>query len=400
MKSLPQTKEKFLLNRFLFCLFAAIPSLAMIERFLEVMLRDFSREFSIISFISIQGIYLILLWHGSRWFFRKLYNFHQSSINTLWFVFISVLILMFLLIYPLTDLGYLGFASDRDEAIDIAVNELLKGHYPYRCRSISGVHHGCPEKGNLISPLSGGLLLATPFVMMGGSALQNFFWLIAFYVALRCFQSERKFPAIYLITLMLLSPVLIAEILTGGDYLANSLAVTLALILVLNSKSTKNQILGSLLLGVALSWRAHFLLIMIPCMLYSIKRKEFKKLPMIGLVTIGSFILVTLPFWLANPVEFTPIHIQQRLSDFQHLLPHVTIIVVIFSIIVGILGGWWISNFNDLLIVSGMVVTIPILFAVLLNSINVGHLTFLFYGWYALTGTVLGTLGAALHNDF
>jgi len=35
----------------------------------------------------------------------------------------------------------------------------------------------------------------------------------------------------------------------------------------------------------------------------------------------------------------------------------------------------------------------PILLAVILNSINKGMLSFSYYGWYALSGTFLGTLG-------
>ena len=389
-------EQELLPNWFLFCGFAAIPSLAMIERFFEVVLRYLPDAPLGVAITATQGFYLAVLWFGARWSFNRLYALRQGWINALFLLLLSVLFLAFLLIYPLADSGQLGFTSDRDEAIDIAVRQLLNGHYPYLCKAVSGIHDGCPAMGNPIAPLPGALLLASPFVILGGSALQNFFWLVAFYVTLRQCLGDRKFPAVYLTTLLLFSPVVIAEILTGGDHLANALAVTVAIVLVLSATSVQGWMLGGVLLGIALSWRAHFLLVAIPLLVYHLRHGKLKALWVAGTAAAASFAVVTLPFWIASPAEFAPVHIQQRFSDFRHLLPHADAAAIALSVVVGLAAGWWVDCRDDLLIVCGATVIAPILFAVLLNSVTVGHPTFLFYGWYALTGAVLGTLGAVL----
>lgn len=385
----------------LFCFFAAIPSLAMIERFLEVVLRSLPATLLGVVTLIIQGLYLGVLWVGVRWFFNQIYGVPQAWIDALFFLLLSVLFLAFLLIYPLADSGQLGFSSDRDDGIDIAVKQLLNGHYPYLCKGVSGVHDGCPTQGNLIAPLPGALLLASPFVLLGGSALQNFFWLAAFYILLRHRLDDRKLPAAYLTTLLVFSPVLIAEILSGGDHLANSLAVTVAIVLVLSATSVRGWILGGVLLGIALSWRAHFLLVAIPLLVYHLKYGKSRVFWVAGIAAAASFALVTLPFWIANPAEFTPVHIQQRFNDFRHLLPHPNAVAITLSALVGFVLGLWATHRDELLIACGATIIAPILIAVLLNSVAVGHPTFLFYGWYALTGAMLGTLGAILRaRDF
>lgn len=390
------TPVKWTLNWFLFCFFAAIPSLAMFERFFEVTLGLFPIASSGIFIKIIQGLYLIILWFGAKEIFYRLYALSQSQVNFLFFIFLGMLFLIFSIAYPLIDSGQFGFSSDRDEAIDIAVRQILNGHYPYLCKSVSGVHSGCPTTGNPISPLPGALLLASPFVILGNCALQNFFWIIFFYFALIHHTNSKKIPAIYLVLLGVFSPVLIAEILTGGDYLANSLAVTSATILVLSAISVQGWVLGGILLGISLSWRAHFLLLVIPLVIYHIKYREFQKILITGVAATVSFLLVTLPFFIANPTEFSPIHIQQRLNDFRHILPHANVIVIIITAMIGLALGLWAICHNTLLIACGTTVTTPILIAILLNSVAVEHLTFLFYGWYALAGMTLGTLGTFL----
>jgi len=386
-------------NWILFCFFAAIPSLAMIERFLEVILPYLSTAPLGEVVPIIQGLYVLVLWFGARYYIDLICRVSSDKIDTLFFLLLSAFFLAFLLVYPLADSGQLGFSSDRDEAIDIAVKQALAGNYPYLCKAVSGIHDGCPNLGNPIAPLPGALLLAGLFVMLGGSALQNLFWIAVFYIVLRRQLDDRKLPAVYLSTLLFFSPVLIAEILTGGDHLANSLAVTVALVLALSAVTVRGWILSGVLLGIALSWRAHFLLVAIPLMVHHLRFNKFRELLSVGAAAAVSFALVTLPFWIIDPVEFAPIHIQQRFNDFRHLLPYGDVVGIMFSAAVGIVLGFWANNREELLIACGATIIAPILLAVLLHSVTLGYLTFMFYGWYALTGLMLGALGAIMHEN-
>lgn len=386
-------------NWAIFCFFAAIPSLAMIERFLEVILPYLSAvPLGVIVPIT-QGLYLLVLWFGARYYIDLICRASPGKIDSFFFFILSALFLAFLLVYPLADSGQLGFSSDRDEAIDIAVKQALAGNYPYLCKAVSGIHVGCPALGNPIAPLPGALLLASPFVMLGGSAIQNLFWIAVFFIVLRQQLDDRKLPAVYLSTLMIFSPVIIAEILTGGDHLANSLSVTVAIVLALSALTVRGWILSGFLLGIALSWRAHFLLVAIPLMVYYLRFKKLRAFLSVGIAAAVSFSFVTFPFWIINPAEFTPIHIQQRFNDFRHLLPYGDAVGIMLSATVGIVLGFLANSREELLVACGAAVIVPILLAVLLNSVTLGHLTFMFYGWYALTGLMLGTLGAIMQSN-
>jgi hypothetical protein len=73
---------------------------------------------------------------------------------------VVILILLFGLIYPSASSGKFGGGSDRDEALNIAVNELLKGEYPYYERTyVSGRPHETGMDGNMISPFPGELFM-------------------------------------------------------------------------------------------------------------------------------------------------------------------------------------------------------------------------------------------------
>ncbi len=365
----------------------------MMERLLEVVLQRFPITSMKTVMILVQGSYMFALFFGAKQCFRPFFALRSGKATSLFFLLLVLLFTAFMVVYPLADSGQLGFSSDRDEAIDVAVKQILSGNYPYVCKVISGIHDGCSTIGNPIAPLPGALLFATPFVMLGGSALQNFGWLIAFYFLLRWFFDDNQFPALYLTTLLFFSPVIIAEILTGGDLLSNSLAVTSAIVMALRAASIKKWIISGAMLGIALSWRAHFLLVVVPIVVYHLKNKEVNKLLVTGLAACVSFAAVTLPFWLANPDGFSPIHIQQRFNDFLPLLPHADTVMIAIPVIIGIFFGLWSKSHSDLFISCGAAVIAPILIAVALNSVNKGMLTFYFYGWYAFSGTLLGTLG-------
>ena len=67
-----------------------------------------------------------------------------------------------------------GKGSDADDALNLAVNELLHGRYPFYARTYLD---------NPVANLPGTIFLAVPFALLGNSAYQNFFWLMVFFIA-------------------------------------------------------------------------------------------------------------------------------------------------------------------------------------------------------------------------
>ncbi|MDX1667485.1 MAG: hypothetical protein R3350_09660, partial [Saprospiraceae bacterium] len=142
----------------LLVLFLVIPSMAMLERFLEVIFPEW--EWPAVR--AIQLLYLLVVWLGLGKSVRWLAGFSDRSLRQAVLLIFVLLGVSFAAIYPMADSGRLGFVSDRDEALDIAVDQLAQGHYPYYCRVLPGVHSGCPETGNAIAPLPGSLILNLP----------------------------------------------------------------------------------------------------------------------------------------------------------------------------------------------------------------------------------------------
>ena len=386
------SSENFTINRFQFCLFAGLPSLAMIERLLSVVTKQAQINIPGAMLFLIFGLFLMALYFLGPWLITALSS--QKNVVGMFMLLFTFALGAFYFVYPIHDSGQLGFTSDRDEAIDVGVNQLFEGKYPYYCKAVSGIHESCPQQGNPIAPLPGAMLLASPFVALTGrSAVQNFFWLGVLFLAVGTWLKSRKISAAYLITLMLLAPVVAAEIASGGDLLANSLAISATLILALNSNN-RTQVLWALLFGVALSWRAHFLFLAVPLFVYHARNGVWGPMWRIGIAASLAFFLVTLPMYLADPAGFAPLHIQQKLQFFEHILPHANKVTIAATIVAGVLMAWNAKSREQLLLACATTILVPILFSVVLNSIEIGHPTLIFYGWYALSASWLGTLAA------
>lgn len=84
-------------------------------------------------------------------------------------------------VYPrLNQGGHYPGASDRDEALNAAISALLDGRYPYTVRAfVQESHSWVGQGGNPISAMPGELLMSMPFHLLGLTALQNVFWLLA-----------------------------------------------------------------------------------------------------------------------------------------------------------------------------------------------------------------------------
>jgi hypothetical protein len=87
-------------------------------------------------------------------------------------LFVAIVVVT-LELYPHVNTHIPGHGSDSDDALVVGVRLLLHGHYPY---------YGRTYLGNEISDFPGQLLMAVPFVLLGSVALQNVFWLGAFFV--------------------------------------------------------------------------------------------------------------------------------------------------------------------------------------------------------------------------
>ncbi|MCF7991159.1 MAG: hypothetical protein K9M02_12015 [Thiohalocapsa sp.] len=296
----------------------------------------------------------------------------------------------FLFLYPLADSGVLGFQSDRDEAIDIAVKALWSGTFPYDCRAVPGVHSGCPQTGNPIAPMPGALIIAAPVLLLLGSAAWLSLLSIGFaYVGLRRLWGDGARAARFIVMLLACAPVIAAEILTGGDHFANAVLVSLPLLLLIQNPRRRYARALAFFFGVALSWRALFWLAIVPVAVNLLRQRRARELLELGVFAALGFGVVTVPFLLWDFSGFSPWTVQQRYDLYSHLVPGASIVIPAGLLALGVYLGWRAANLRQLAIACGWMLFLPILIAVALSAYDLGRPTAIFYGWYALTSLLV-----------
>jgi len=226
---------------------------------------------------------------------RVVQRFSNRSWLLYFFIFITFLILfvIFFYVFPIANSDKPGMGSDRDDALNVAVRELLSGRYPYYVKTYLG---------NPISPLPGAIILSTPFVLLGNSALQNLFWLPLFFVVIRLFLLDNRHALKYFWFIVLLSFVVLREFVTGGDLLANNLYIFCGLVsaAVIFTKGKGNllQKAGILLfLGIAFSSRVNLLIFLPLFWVFLIHKSGWIEATVSLIVITLVFALVTVPFF-------------------------------------------------------------------------------------------------------
>jgi hypothetical protein len=304
-------------------------------------------------------------------------------------IFVAVL-------YPVANSGVIGGGSDRDDMVNVAAGELLRGNYPY---------YGTTYLGNPISLLPGALILAVPFVLLGIGSTQNLFWLAVFFLTMRACLKERPRALLLVWLALVLSPVVLNELATGSDLLANSLYVLVFLVWFVSvvprsDRPGWHKLAPAILLGIGLSSRSNFIFLL--PLAYAVTAREAgwrRALPWTGVVclTLG---VVTIPFFLYDPSHFTPLATQDKFVQFEALLPDVWLMVPAATALLaaGLALRAAGRDLWGLLQRCTVVLAFPVLCAILLGSLRAGRpdFRFAFYGvaflFFGVAGFWKGTV--------
>lgn len=237
-----------------------------------------------------------------------------STIVLLSVATLAVLAVVFAIVYPHANTHVPGLGSDRDDAADMGARALLHGRWPY---------YGRTYLGNPISQLPGLLLLATPFVALGHSAYAAFFWLPVLFLLLWKLRGEGRTPLLLFWLALVASPVLVRELVTGGDLIANTVSVMLAMWLVelsLRRRHRGGLVVASLFLGLVLSSRLTFLFVLPPLAALAWKRYGIRRSAVVLLLAGAGFAAVTLPFYVGRAM-FPPLTASDHLAGFEGSVP-------------------------------------------------------------------------------
>ena len=226
-------------------------------------------------------------------------------------------VVLFAVVYPVVDVHVPGRGSDADDALNLGVRALLAGDSPYATTTYLG---------NELSPLPGALLLAMPFVLLGSSALQNLLWLPAFFLVVAHDTRDRGWTLRLAWAVLLFSPVVLHEILTGGDHSTNTVYVLLGLRWMLASRGRP---LAAAAWGVALASRGNFLFLLLPVCGWLWRHHGRTAALRATSIAAGVAVLLTAPFlWHHGLADFAPFHAVDRLTRFDDVVPMASALIV------------------------------------------------------------------------
>lgn len=238
-------------------------------------------------------------------------------------VTLVLLVVVFAVGYPIATSGRFGKGSDREDNLNLATAAFLRGESPYEPRG----YLGAP-----VDVLGGTILLAVPFVLIGNSAYQNLVWLAVFFVAGRWFLRDGRRALVLLWLLLALAPAVAQELVTGGDLIANSLYPILFALFLVDSFTDPEaapwrRVAAPILFGIGIASRVNFALIAPVLMSLLVLKTGWRAAIRAMVLAGGTFLLLTVPFYLHDPAGYAPLHLQNRFGMFRRTLPHAELLI-------------------------------------------------------------------------
>jgi hypothetical protein len=244
------------------------------------------------------------------------FHLRQRRLHAGWFLLLFLLLgQAFAVLYPISLRHTLNRGSDREDALRIELRAVTHHEYPYAARTFLG---------NPPTPLPGAMLLAAPFYAVGHIAWQNFLWLALFFVFAARFFRYRATALFFLATFLLFAPADLSDFTSGGDYLTNFFYVAIAATLFARSlhRPLAVALASAVFLGITLSSRALYPLILIPLLAYTLQRTPNARARTLAMfaVALAAAAAITLPIFAPHPVSRLLAVVSQN-SDKLRFLP-------------------------------------------------------------------------------
>lgn len=216
---------------------------------------------------------------------------------------------------------------------------------------------------------------------------------------------DRVIALVLLTVPLALSPAAMHEYISGGDMLANGIYVALFFLLAIGlwtspKAGTVAKWLACVGLGVGLASRPNFFLLT-PLFGGLLWRTVGFRIALGAVAVVGVVVvIITVPFYLHDPVGFTPLLARQKLAVIDGVMPWASKGMIGTAALLGMVGGWSIlrSNSSEMTVMffrwCTLVTLWPMVCAVGLFSMANGHLDFCFmsdrfglmYGSFLLLG--------------
>ena len=243
---------------------------------------------------------------------------------------VSLLICLFIALFPSANAGEYGGGSDADDALKIGAEAILSLSNPYHLQTYLGLP---------ITPGLGAILLSIPFYLLGNVSYQNFFWLLILILLIYKHFKNFNTTLILCVFVYVINPLSLVQIITGVDHLTNGIYVFIPLLIFITlfHKISQNKTLlfiSAVMLGISISSRINFLF-MIPILFahiyHSSNYKQALKWTSVSTCTV---LLLALPLYLNDPSSFTPVkNAAGRIGHNSEILQISTIFVTLIAVI-------------------------------------------------------------------
>ena len=312
-------------------------------------------------------------------------------------VAVSVLVVtsvVFSVVYPIANNPQtFGGGSDADDALDITARELMRGNYPYYVRTYLD---------NPPVPMPGAIILALPFVVIGHAAYQNLFWMAVLFLVAWAYLKDSRSALGMVLMMLVLSPMVWQQVVTGVDRLANGIYVFVAMLWLMKTVGQQGtpvptKIASALFFGIALSSRSNYLFILPIAFSTLVQTSGWRQAATYSAIAVGALTAVTLPFYLYDPGGFAPLHAAGKLEGFTSVWDLSPVFITVTMGLIALLfslyilfrrvDGWYMVPFG----VSALVQAFPLLCLVVLDYVG-GSPDFLLWAGYGLSFMFFGCL--------
>lgn len=287
----------------------------------------------------------------------------------------------FLVIYSIANTHAPGMGSDDDDALNLGAMALLSGRFPYAQSTYLG---------NVLHHLPGAFVLASPFVLLGTSALQILFWLPLFFLTVRKASTSRT--AMHLAWLVVaLSPGVVHEVVTGTGYVSNTIYVLLGLWWLVR---TKHRDVAAIIWGLTLASRANFLFLVPLACGYLRQHAGWQTALRAMALTCATTACLAVPFWLHDRHHFGPLEAADRLLVFNQLLPHLGVALIVMMGVLAVVLSFTRMDAAALFRNCALVQAFPVVVGVVLftaqdRQLNLWYARYgPFFAWFSLMALV------------
>ena len=309
--------------------------------------------------------------------------------HLLWLALLTLFLIVaaFFVIYPIANTHAPGTGSDDDDTLNLGARALLTGRFPYSQTTYLG---------NVLHHLPGAFVLASPFVLLGTSALQNLFWLPVFFVAVR--EETNNRTALQLAWLVLaLSPGVMHDVVTGTGYVSNTIYVLLGLWWLIR---TTHRNVAAITWGLTLASRANFLFLVPLAFGWLRQHAGLRPALRAMALTCATTACLSVPFYLHDRGNFGPLEAANRLLVFNQLLPHLGVALIVLMAALAFALSFTQMDAAVLFRNCALVQALPVVAGVVLSTVQDRQLNL----WYARYGPffawfTLMALASSLNRD-